>query len=205
MVGKNNRILNILKAELLCWFMAALALSACQQRHSKVMNHDTRIPQKRKEVLAKGHHEDSLLVVLNEKGTKEWLLKGRTYHALTAGETDKVKKILKDFWKSGGGDSIWVYAPDKNTDKVRDSSVRIRRPLPYNEYYKQLVAYEESGQTLVHVYLVAIVARPLDGESVGEFLRQHVLIIHDGGKYFGDLLINLNLGKVVGFSLNGEA
>lgn len=45
----------------------------------------------------------------------------------------------------------------------------------------------------------------LPGEDIQAYLKHHLYVVNDGGKRYGSVLVDLTHGKVVEFSLNGEA
>lgn len=186
-----------LQSVILCSLMMTCACCACQKKQEKVSEATSQLPQKELEVVAKGHHTDSLCFVVEEKGVREWLRDGQTYHALTADEKSEVNRLLMDFWASGGGDSSRVY-----TRNGKDS-IEIRKPLPYNEYYKQLISYKENNQIMVCVYLNALI-HIAPGEDIRERMEKRITYVNDGGIYFGEAIVNLSTRKIIRFSLNGE-
>lgn len=187
-----------IKKALLCYTIGAFAFSACQRKQAGTVEKNLETQQK---ALPKEDIKDSLCVVVYETETKEWLKDSQTYHALTVTEIAKINKIFKDFWKSGGGDSTLVYTLDPKTEIV-DSFIRIRKPLPYDRYYKQLIGYEENGNTMVFIYLFS--SERASRENTYHRLKETVVQVADGGISFGEAMINLTTGKIVRFSLNGE-
>lgn len=188
-----------------CALAMTMVLCACGNRQDKVGEQvPADIPPKKMEVRAEGQSADSLLVVLGEEPTRAILREGQTYHTLTRKDVARVDSTLRTFWAAGGGDSIFVSKKDAKTGRWVEDSVSVRKPLPYEKYYKQLVGYEEGGRTLVRIQLLAIV-HPMPGQSPRAYLQHHLHVVRDGGIYFGDALVDLTHGKVIGFSLNGEA
>lgn len=187
-----------------CALGMATVLCACQHRQDKVGEQASAdVPPKKMEVRADGQSAHSTLVVLDEAPTREVLQEGQSYHALAREDVARVDRILRTFWAAGGGDSTFVAEKDARTGRWGDVAVKIRKPLPYAKYYKQLVGYDEGGRTLVRIQLLAIV-HPMPGQSVQAYLRREPIAVSDGGIYFGDALVDLTHGKVIGFSLNGK-
>lgn len=180
-------------------------LCACGNRQGKGEERAlSTVPPKKIEAGTAGYAADSLCIVLSEKATKTWLQRGQTYHALTREEVARVDSILRRFWTAGGGDTVWVSKKNTKTGRWDVASDKIRKPLPYGEYWKQLVGYEERGLTMVRVQLSATV-HPLPGEDIQAYLKHHLYVVNDGGKRYGSVLVDLTHGKVVELSLNGEA
>lgn len=147
---------------------------------------------------------DSLDYVLSKEGFDAAFGSEKTYHQITKQEQEKAKLILTEYVNRGGGDTIYFMKVDKRGKETGEEEIEIRKPLPLKRYFKQYIAYKESGHIMVLINLEAQ-EFPLDGKSIGERLQKHVYHVCDGGIAFGNTLIDLNIGKIVAFHLNGEA
>ena len=93
---------------------------------------------------------------------------------------------------------------DKHGKGTGEEKIEIHKPLPLKSYYKQYIAYKENGHIMVLINLEAQ-EFPVDGKNNDDRLTKRVYYVCDGGIAFGNVLIDLNLGKVVAFHLNDEA
>lgn len=185
---------------LLISILILLTLTACNGNHKNKKDNSVSLNSNKpiKSFL------DSLDYVLSKEGFDETFGSSKTYHRMTQQEQEKAKIILTEYVNRGGGDTIRFIKLDKRGKETGEEEIEIRKPLPLKKYYKQYISYKENGHIMVLINLEAQ-EFPLDGKSIGERLKNRVCYVHDGGIAFGDVLIDLNLGKVVAFHLNGEA
>ena len=185
---------------LLISILILLSLTACNSNHKNkkdnLVSLNSNKPIK--------YSLDSLDYVLSKEGFNETFGTSKTYHQMTQQEQQKAKIILTEYVNRGGGDTIRLIRLDKRGKETGKEEIEIRKPLPLKKYYKQYIAYKENGHIMVLINLEAQ-EFPLDGKSIGERLKNRVYYVCDGGIAFGDVLIDLKLGKVVAFHLNGEA
>ena len=147
---------------------------------------------------------NSLDYVLSKEGFDEAFGSSKTYHRMTQQEQEKAKLILIEYVNRGGGDTIRLIKLDKRGKETGEEEIEIRKPLPLKNYYKQYIAYVENGHIMILINLEVQVF-PVDRKGIGERLKNRVYYVCDGGIAFGNVIIDLNLGKVVAFHLNGEA
>ena len=147
---------------------------------------------------------DSLDYVLSKEGFDETFGSSKTYHRMTQQEQEKAKIILTEYVNRGGGDTIYFMKVDKRGKETGEEEIEIRKPLPLKKYYKQYISYKENGHIMVLINLEAQ-EFPVDGKNNDDRLTKRVYYVCDGGIAFGKALIDLNLGKVIAFHLNGEA
>ena len=147
---------------------------------------------------------DSLDYVLSKEGFNETFGTSKTYHQMTQQEQQKAKLILTEYVNRGGGDTIRLIKLDKRGKETGEEEIEIRKPLPLKRYFKQYIAYKENGHIMVLINLEAQECL-FNRKSIRESLKNRVHYICDGGIMFGNVIIDLKLGKVVAFHLNGEA
>ena len=147
---------------------------------------------------------DSLDYVLSKEGFNETFGTSKTYHQMTQQEQQKAKLILTEYVNRGGGDTIRLIKLDKRGKETGKEEIEIRKPLPLKKYYKQYIAYKENGHIMVLINLESQ-EFPVDRKDIGERLQKHIYHVCDGGIAFGNTLIDLNIGKIIAFHLNGEA
>ena len=147
---------------------------------------------------------DSLDYVLSKEGFDETFGTSKTYHRMTQQEQEKAKIILTEYVNRGGGDTIRLIKLDKRGKETGEEEIEIRKPLPLKRYFKQYIAYKENGHIMVLINLEAQECL-FNRKSIRESLKNRVHYICDGGIMFGNVIIDLKLGKVVAFHLNGEA
>ena len=185
---------------LLISILILLTLTACNGNHKNKKDNPVSLNSNK----PIKYFLDSLDYVLSKEGFDETFGSSKTYHRMTQQEQEKAKIILTEYVNRGGGDTIRFIKLDKRGKETGEEEIEIRKPLPLKKYYKQYISYKENGHIMVLINLEAQ-EFPLDGKSIGERLKNRVCYVHDGGIAFGDVLIDLNLGKVVAFHLNGEA
>lgn len=185
---------------LLISILILLTLTACNGNHKNKKDNSVSLNSNK----PIKYFLDSLDYVLSKEGFDETFGSSKTYHRMTQQEQEKAKIILTEYVNRGGGDTIRFIKLDKRGKETGEEEIEIRKPLPLKKYYKQYISYKENGHIMVLINLEAQ-EFPLDGKSIGERLKNRVCYVHDGGIAFGDVLIDLNLGKVVAFHLNGEA
>ena len=185
---------------LLISILILLSLTACNSNHKNkkdnLVSLNSNKPIK--------YSLDSLDYVLSKEGFDDAFGSKKTYHQITKQEQERAKLLLTEYVNRGGGDTIYFMKVDKRGKETGEEEIEIRKPLPLKKYYKQYISYKENGHIMVLINLEAQ-EFPLDGKSISERLKNRVCYVHDGGIAFGDVLIDLNLGKVVAFHLNGEA
>ena len=147
---------------------------------------------------------DSLDYVLSKEGFDETFGTSKTYHRMTQQEQEKAKLILTEYVNRGGGDTIRLIKLDKRGKETGEEEIEIRKPLPLKRYFKQYIAYKENGHIMVLINLEAQECL-FNMKSIRESLKNRVHYIFDGGIMYGNVIIDLKLGKVVAFHLNGEA
>ena len=147
---------------------------------------------------------DSLDYVLSKEGFDDAFGSKKTYHQITKQEQEKAKLILTEYVNRGGGDTIYFMKVDKRGKETGEEEIEIRKPLPLKRYFKQYIAYKENGHIMVLINLEAQECL-FNRKSIRESLKNRVHYIFDGGIMFGNVIIDLKLGKVVAFHLNGEA
>ena len=147
---------------------------------------------------------DSLDYVLSKEGFDDAFGSKKTYHQITKQEQERAKLLLTEYVNRGGGDTIYFMKVDKRGKETGEEEIEIRKPLPLKKYYKQYIAYKENGHIMVLINLESQ-EFPVDRKDIGERLQKHVYHVCDGGIAFGNTLIDLNIGKIVAFHLNGEA
>jgi hypothetical protein len=147
---------------------------------------------------------DSLDYVLSKEGFDDAFGSKKTYHQITKQEQEKAKLILTEYVNRGGGDTIYFMKVDKRGKETGEEEIEIRKPLPLKRYFKQYIAYKENGHIMVLINLEAQECL-FNRKSIRESLKNRVHYIFDGGIMYGNAIIDLNLGKVVAFHLNGEA
>lgn len=183
-----------------------LALTACRRQPKDVEPAHFDLTRQSRKVGAKTAAEDSLDFILCERGAREVLPEGTRYHALTPLEVRRARAILTRYMAAGGGDTTYIALLDPKTDREISREVKVRKPLPLREYYRQYWAYEQlaDGHILVRIGLAAHVATG-GYPSVARRLTEELHIVHDGGIHYGEAVVNLTLGCVVEFHLNGLA
>ena len=77
-------------------------------------------------------------------------------------------------------------------------------PLPFNHYFRQYYGYMKDGHLIVNVCLAHII-HISNRSFLYSRLKYDAYLVDDGGNYFGDASIDLTEGKVIRFSINGEA
>lgn len=185
---------------LLISILILLSLTACncnnknKKENARVLN----LPINTKGAL------DSLDYVLSKEGFDEAFGSKKTYHQITKQEQERAKLLLTEYVNRGGGDTIYFMKVNKRGKETGEEKIEIRKPLPLKNYYKQYIAYVENGHIMILINLEAH-EFPVDRKSIGESLKNRVHYIFDGGIMFGNVIIDLKLGKVVAFHLNGEA
>ena len=147
---------------------------------------------------------DSLDYVLSKEGFDETFGTSKTYHRMTQQEQEKAKLILTEYVNRGGGDTIRLIKLDKRGKETGKEEIEIRKPLPLKKYYKQYIAYKENGHIMVLINLEGQESL-FNRKSIRESLKNRVHYVFDGGIMYGNVIIDLKLGKVVAFHLNGEA
>ena len=147
---------------------------------------------------------DSLDYVLSKEGFDDAFGSSKTYHQMTQQEQQKAKLILTEYVNRGGGDTIRLIKLDKRGKETGKEEIEIRKPLPLKRYFKQYIAYKENGHIMVLINLEAQECL-FNMKSIRESLKNRVHYIFDGGIMYGNVIIDLKLGKVVAFHLNGEA
>lgn len=147
---------------------------------------------------------DSLDYVLSKEGFDDAFGSKKTYHQITKQEQERAKLLLTEYVNRGGGDTIYFMKVDKRGKETGEEEIEIRKPLPLKRYFKQYIAYKENGHIMVLINLEAQECL-FNRKSIRESLKNRVHYIFDGGIMFGNVIIDLNLGKVVAFHLNGEA
>lgn len=147
---------------------------------------------------------DSLDYVLSKEGFDDAFGSKKTYHQITKQEQEKAKLILTEYVNRGGGDTIYFMKVDKRGKETGEEEIEIRKPLPLKRYFKQYIAYKENGHIMVLINLEGQEVL-FNRKSIRESLKNRVHYIFDGGIMFGNVIIDLKLGKVVAFHLNGEA
>lgn len=147
---------------------------------------------------------DSLDYVLSKEGFDDAFGSKKTYHQITKQEQEKAKLILTEYVNRGGGDTIYFMKVDKRGKETGEEEIEIRKPLPLKRYFKQYIAYKENGHIMVLINLEAQECL-FNRKSIRESLKNRVHYVCDGGIMYGNAIIDLKLGKVVAFHLNGEA
>ena len=147
---------------------------------------------------------DSLDYVLSKEGFDDAFGSKKTYHQITKQEQERAKLLLTEYVNRGGGDTIYFMKVDKRGKETGEEEIEIRKPLPLKKYYKQYIAYKENGHIMVLINLESQ-EFPVDRKDIGERLQKHIYHVCDGGIAFGNTLIDLNIGKIIAFHLNGEA
>ena len=147
---------------------------------------------------------DSLDYVLSKEGFDDAFGSKKTYHQITKQEQERAKLLLTEYVNRGGGDTIYFMKVDKRGKETGEEEIEIRKPLPLKRYFKQYIAYKENGHIMVLINLEAQESL-FNMKSIRESLKNRVHYVCDGGIMFGNVIIDLKLGKVVAFHLNGEA
>ena len=147
---------------------------------------------------------DSLDYVLSKEGFDDAFGSKKTYHRMTKQEQERAKLLLTEYVNRGGGDTIYFMKVDKRGKETGEEEIEIRKPLPLKRYFKQYIAYKENGHIMVLINLEAQECL-FNRKSIRESLKNRVHYIFDGGIMYGNVIIDLKLGKVVAFHLNGEA
>ncbi len=159
-----------------------------------------------KQVAAKDVPSDQLDFFVAEGAVEDELLKGKTYYNLNSKERKTAVKILKDYMKSGKyvEEEIKNYYP--YTTGLSEEELKMRKqlidqitPFPFDHYFHQYLPYTENGEIKVRVYLA------YHWEGPYQIQKWYIQSVCDGGKYYGDAVINLTKGKIEYFSLHGEA
>lgn len=185
---------------LLISILILLSLAGCNSNYKNKKENSVSLKTKRSIKTSL----DSLDYVLSKEGFDEAFGTSKTYHRLTQQEQEKAKLILADYIKHGGGDTVRFMKVDKHGKETGEEKIEIRKPLPLKNYYKQYIAYVENEHIMVLINLEAH-EFSINGRNYGERLTKRVYYVCDGGIAFGNAIIDLNLGKVVAFHLNGEA
>lgn len=147
---------------------------------------------------------DSLDYVLSKEGFDDAFGSKKTYHRMTQQEQERAKLLLTEYVNRGGGDTIYFMKVDKRGKETGEEEIEIRKPLPLKRYFKQYIAYKEHGHIMVLINLEGQEVL-FNRKSIRESLKNRVHYIFDGGIMYGNVIIDLKLGKVVAFHLNGEA
>lgn len=147
---------------------------------------------------------DSLDYVLSKEGFDAAFGSKKTYHQITKQEQERAKLLLTEYVNRGGGDTIYFMKVDKRGKETGEEEIEIRKPLPLKRYFKQYIAYKENGHIMVLINLEGQEVL-FNRKRIRESLKNRVHYIFDGGIMFGNVIIDLKLGKVVAFHLNGEA
>ena len=147
---------------------------------------------------------DSLDYVLSKEGFDDAFGSKKTYHQITKQEQERAKLLLTEYVNRGGGDTIYFMKVDKRGKETGEEEIEIRKPLPLKRYFKQYIAYKENGHIMVLINLEAQESL-FNRKSIRESLKNRVHYVFDGGIMYGNVIIDLKLGKVVAFHLNGEA
>lgn len=185
---------------LLISILILLSLTACNC-NNKNKKENTRVlnsPLNTKGAL------DSLDYVLSKEGFDDAFGSKKTYHRMTQQEQERAKLLLTEYVNRGGGDTIYFMKVDKRGKETGEEEIEIRKPLPLKRYFKQYIAYKENGHIMVLINLEAQECL-FNRKSIRESLKNRVHYIFDGGIMYGNVIIDLKLGKVVAFHLNGEA
>ena len=185
---------------LLISILILLSLTACncnnknKKENARVLN----LPINTKGAL------DSLDYVLSKEGFDEAFGSKKTYHQITKQEQERAKLLLTEYVNRGGGDTIRLIKLDKRGKETGEEEIEIRKPLPLKRYFKQYIAYKENGHIMVLINLEGQEVL-FNRKSIRESLKNRVHYVCDGGIMYGNVIIDLKLGKVVAFHLNGEA
>lgn len=147
---------------------------------------------------------DSLDYVLSKEGFDDAFGSKKAYHQITKQEQERAKLLLTEYVNRGGGDTIYFMKVDKRGKETGEEEIEIRKPLPLKRYFKQYIAYKENGHIMVLINLEGQEVL-FNRKSIRESLKNRVHYVCDGGIMFGNVIIDLKLGKVVAFHLNGEA
>ena len=147
---------------------------------------------------------DSLDYVLSKEGFDDAFGSKKTYHQITKQEQERAKLLLTEYVNRGGGDTIYFMKVDKRGKETGEEEIEIRKPLPLKKYYKQYISYKENGHIMVLINLEGQESL-FNRKSIRESLKNRVHYVFDGGIMYGNVIIDLKLGKVVAFHLNGEA
>ena len=147
---------------------------------------------------------DSLDYVLSKEGFDDAFGSKKTYHQITKQEQERAKLLLTEYVNRGGGDTIYFMKVDKRGKETGGEEIEIRKPLPLKKYYKQYISYKENGHIMVLINLEGQESL-FNRKSIRESLKNRVHYVFDGGIMYGNVIIDLKLGKVVAFHLNGEA
>lgn len=149
---------------------------------------------------------DSLTIVLSKVGFRKSGYKNHPFHELTPDEVDRAHTLLADFIKRGGGDTIYHQPIDEKTGKpIGHRRYTIIKPLPMDDYFKQYIGYTAHGHVMVEINLATHLPTLEEDESAQSHLRNEYLMVRDGGRNFGQAIIDLTEGRVVSFHLNGAA
>ena len=147
---------------------------------------------------------DSLDYVLSKEGFDDAFGSKKNYHQITKQEQERAKFLLTEYVNRGGGDTIYFMKVDKRGKETGEEEIEIRKPLPLKRYFKQYIAYKENGHIMVLINLEGQEVL-FNRKSIRESLKNRVHYVFDGGIMYGNVIIDLKLGKVVAFHLNGEA
>ena len=147
---------------------------------------------------------DSLDYVLSKEGFDDAFGSKKNYHQITKQEQERAKFLLTEYVNRGGGDTIYFMKVDKRGKETGEEEIEIRKPLPLKRYFKQYIDYKETGHIMVLINLEGQEVL-FNRKSIRESLKNRVHYIFDGGIMFGNVIIDLKLGKVVAFHLNGDA
>lgn len=185
---------------LLISILILLTLTACNGNHKNKKDNSVSLNSNK----PIKYFLDSLDYVLSKEGFDETFGSSKTYHQITKQEQERAKLLLTEYVNRGGGDTIYFMKVDKRGKETGEEEIEIRKPLPLKRYFKQYIAYKENGHIMVLINLEAQECL-FNRKSIRESLKNRVHYICDGGIMFGNVIIDLKLGKVVAFHLNGEA
>ena len=185
---------------LLISILILLTLTACNGNHKN--KKDNWVSQNSNKPIKSSL--DSLDYVLSKEGFDDAFGSKKTYHQITKQEQERAKLLLTEYVNRGGGDTIYFMKVDKRGKETGEEEIEIRKPLPLKRYFKQYIAYKENGHIMVLINLEGQEVL-FNRKSIRESLKNRVHYVFDGGIMYGNVIIDLKLGKVVAFHLNGEA
>lgn len=147
---------------------------------------------------AKNLPEDSTIAIVDlELQQMEYTEKP---YPLSHKEARQALQLLRVEWEKGNcNHTFWK---DENGDKYECRGEY--KPYPYDDYFKQLVAYKEKGHLMVAVMLSTHWRVP-NGVSIRQSLSMTLILVNDGGKHYGQAVIDLTTKQVKEFRLNGVA
>lgn len=87
-----------------------------------------------------------------------------------------------------------------------DRAIRVDRLYPMNWYYRQFVGYKNKEKHLIVEVFFYLILHPLIETEKKEFNETIPFIgIRDGGDSFARAMVDLTIGKVIFFKVNGDA